>query len=117
MSMICEAVIVVGYGSDNDAMETLNAALAAADTERRQHFRRINMDGAGGTKFFCSDVWAGAFNYLPPSTIERAVADAEWAAPEDVVLTIDPSEWEEDVDLRTTTVAALRQRLANEADA
>lgn len=62
MSYITNVLI---YGASEKDVEALNEWIKANDQERKQFLGRINMDAAGGTKFFTDDVWAAAFNYAP----------------------------------------------------
>lgn len=87
MSVITDATIHVHY-----ATEALHAALVKPfpfDVAREQRFVKIDTDHAGGTKVFCSDLYAGAFNFvgvydlsdwflaLPWSDVDTATLSAE----------------------------------------
>lgn len=52
-------------GASKDAMAKVNAWLNEHDTGRHQQFTEIDFDAAGGTKYWCRDVWAACFNYCP----------------------------------------------------
>ena len=73
MSYITDVLVVLDYIAP-DAEARLTNALPF-DTERQASLRRIDMDGAGGTKVFCSHVYAGAFNYLATEAFEDWVND------------------------------------------
>lgn len=63
MSYITDVVVVLDYIAPDDEARLL--APMEIDPDRRQSFSRIDMNGAGGVKVFCSRVYAGAFNYAP----------------------------------------------------
>jgi len=56
---------VVVMGAHRPAIAKLNHWLMENDTRKAQ-LLPIDMNGAGGTQHFVVDVWAAAFNYMPP---------------------------------------------------
>lgn len=64
MSYITDVVVVLDHIAPED--ETRLLGDLPFDSECRHSLARIDMEGAGGTKVFCSKVYAAAFNYLPP---------------------------------------------------
>ncbi|MGB7587415.1 MAG: hypothetical protein WBM00_01765 [Solirubrobacterales bacterium] len=108
MSVIAEVVVITAE-SEPAGFKALNDELVAIDSERSQQFLPIDMTAAGGTKAFCADVWAGAFNHLSPSQIEDAICAAPWEHPERVVVVINPYDYREDP--KTATVTELRKQL------
>lgn len=81
MSVTFEAMLIFEL-PDRDGMADLNRRLYEADTERHQQFNRIDMDHAGGTKFFTTEVWAACFNHFTPSDVEDCIAATQWRYPE-----------------------------------
>lgn len=87
MSYITDVVIVLDWISpENEAILT---APMPFDTDRHQSLRRIETEGAGGVKVFCSNIYAGAFNYLPEEfegwvieVLARAANAAVWMSTE-----------------------------------
>lgn len=70
---------VLVQGSVTKEIQALNEWLREADTERTQQFQQINMDSAGGTKWYVVDVWAAAFNYGPMEELLAKLRDpATW---------------------------------------
>ena len=105
MSWIDEALLYDCYGNA-EVIEQVNGELAERDPDRRQQFAPLDMDAAGGAKFFTGNVWAAAFNYVLPEHIKAAVAGASWRHPENVVLILDGDSYEEGAEV--WTVAQLR---------
>lgn len=62
MSVITHVLV---QGASPHDMAALNEWAFAADPERHQKFEMIDMDKAGGSKFFVEDVYAAAFNHFP----------------------------------------------------
>ena len=62
MSMMTHVLVM---GPSKDAMERVNAWLTENDKARGQQFTKIDFEQAGGSKFWCPDVWAACFNYMP----------------------------------------------------
>ncbi len=75
MSYIDEVIV---QGVSTRKMAEINAWLTTHDTERHQQFEQINMDAAGGTKFYASPVWAAAFNYPPAALLEHLKNPDTW---------------------------------------
>jgi hypothetical protein len=107
MSVICDALLFISKGRQGD-IEKVNEAIN--DEARGQGFERLDMQGAGGSKFFSGEVWAAAFNHVTPSRVEDAVASVDWADPEGVVLVLDPYDYNEPVTHRT--VNQIRKEIA-----
>lgn len=76
MSLITN-VIVYGMGEPT----ALNEWLLEHDDERQQQLQKIDMDAAGGVKFFVADVWAAALNYAPVGTLDavKRLTPPGWA--------------------------------------
>lgn len=87
MSLITDMVIFTGM-DEHDAMDRLNAWCGQNDP-RKQQFRPLDPDAAGGSKFFCGEVWAMAGNYFPHQQLIETFADFNWRYPEHVVLIVD----------------------------
>ncbi len=75
MSYITEVVV---FGAREQEIEPLNKWLYEEDSERHQQLMPINMDAAGGTKYFTTKVWAAAFNYVPIDLTEKLKDPATW---------------------------------------
>lgn len=86
MSYITKMVIYTAY--DDAAMARLNKWCAEHD-EREQQFERLDMDAAGGTKVFTSQVWAMAGNYFAAEALAEVFPTFGWLYPEVAVLIID----------------------------
>lgn len=107
MSMIVDFMVVSDFLGEDAAMAEVNEILDLIDTERQQQFRKIPVDDhAGGTKVFCQDVWAGAFNHLEPSRIREALCAGDWQFPDDVLILEASGDWE--IDLHAQSLAHLR---------
>lgn len=74
MSYITDILI---QGADEIEIEPLNEWLLEND-ERKQQFRKISMENAGGGKVYTSDVWAAAFNYVPLELCEKLRDPKTW---------------------------------------
>lgn len=113
MSVIVDAAILLS-GHEHDAIEAVNARLREEDTARRQQFQKLDVDKAGGSKWFTGEIWAAAFNHLIPHDIEEAVAVAPWRYPDEVVY------WQDAYDYlippHAQTVSELRSRVAAEGE-
>jgi hypothetical protein len=112
MSIIANVLLFLSM-KDRAAIDKLNEDLTRRDSERHQEFRELATEQAGGLKVFCAELWAGAFNHLPPSTIEDCVARAPWRYPESIVLVMDAYDYEQDP--RSMTVVELRAHREEEA--
>lgn len=110
MSVIFNAMLIFEL-SDRPGVEALNKLLYEVDTERHQQFGEINMDGAGGSKFFTQDVYAAAFNHLTPDDVEDCVCRASWRFPATVLYIRDLGDYhyDEDRSLSARTVEEMRQ--------
>ena len=75
MSYITEVLI---HGADERQIASLNDWLRESDVEGRQQFVRINMDAAGGAKYYTSKVWAAAFNYVPSALFAKLRDPETW---------------------------------------
>lgn len=107
MSVIVDFMVVSDFMGEDAAMAKVNEVLDLVDTERHQQFRKIPVDDhAGGTKVFCQDVWAGAFNHLAPSKIREALCVGDWHFP-DAVLVLEAS-GDYEIDLHAVSLAELR---------
>lgn len=115
MSVIFDAMLIFEL-PDPDGMRDLNLLLHIADPERRQTFNEIDMDGAGGSKFFTTDVWAAAFNHFTPADVEDCICAANWCHPQFVhyVRELGDYVYDEDVSITMRTVAQLRAKRAEE---
>jgi len=110
MSVIVDFMVVSDFMGEDRAMEEVNRELERLDTERHQQFRKIPVDDhAGGSKVFCQDVWAGAFNHLVPETIRQALCAGGWKFP-DAVLVLEAS-GDYEIELHATSIEDLRKRL------
>ena len=108
MSVIVDFMVVSDFMGEDKAMAEVNRQLDRTDTERHQQFRKIPVDAhAGGTKVFCQDVWAGAFNHLIPETIREALCAGGWRFP-DAVLVLEAS-GDYEIDLRARSIEELRK--------
>lgn len=104
MSYITDVVVVVWFARDEVEKELL--APLPFDTERHQSLRKLDMDGAGGSKYFMGDVYAAAFNYLLCDEFETWIRGLPWGNDRAVV-----SMLTEDMPLATFTVGTERERL------
>ncbi len=95
--MLTHALLYTGLNGEADAVAHVNAALAKAEDGGRgdQAFNEIEMNEAGGRKFFTHGVYAAAFNYMPHQALRDALDAAPWRAPWDVVLIIDADDLDE----------------------
>ena len=76
MSYITEAVIWLdSAGKDVRAAVSLPLPF---DEVRHQQFRLLDTEPAGGSKVFCSDVYAGAFNYVSGDDLEEWFKALPW---------------------------------------
>jgi hypothetical protein len=73
---------------DRDAMARLNEWCAAEDDMRGQQFQPLNADEAGGSKVFCSAVWAMAGNHFPAELLAAALPSFGWRSPTSVTLLV-----------------------------
>lgn len=113
MSVIVDFMLVADFPGEGSCVEEVNSELWRTDTERHQQFRKIPVDDfAGGSKVFCEDVWAGAFNHLTPETIREAICGAEWRYP-DTVLVLEAS-GDYEIPLCVHSVKELRDSLASD---
>lgn len=76
MSWITEVTVL---GAEQPAIDALNEWLAEHDVARHQRLEPIDMEHAGGTKLFTTDVWAAAFNYLPIGFLEKLREPTSWS--------------------------------------
>ncbi len=89
MSHITNVLIQGARPSDIDK---LNEWLRVND-EREQQFNKIDMDAAGGVKYYVVDVWAAAFNYGPVGDLIPKLRDpATWLSPLSVAVIVDGEE-------------------------
>lgn len=75
MSYITDVVI---YGAKKEAMDNVNAWLQENDPERHQALQPLDVDVAGGSKFFTSSIYAAAFNYMPLDLIDLLKKPETW---------------------------------------
>jgi hypothetical protein len=118
MSVTFEAMLIL-TPSDFKAIEALNEALYRADNERHQQFKPIQMDGAGGSKYWTTDVYAACFNHLTPHDVEACVRDAPWRYPEWVLYIVERGDYHmpdhgDESPLSARTIAEI-QAATNEA--
>ena len=113
MSVITDC-LVYGHLEITGEMEQVNERLAVIDEVRGQQFREVSFEHAGGVKFFCGEVWAGAFNHLPPSSIVEAIVATpttrsyrDW---DDAIVIMDPYDY--DVLVWAKSVKQLREEAA-----
>lgn len=108
MSVIFDAMLIPQL-PEREAIAALNKALHDKDAERHQTFNEINMDHAGGSKVFTTDVYAAAFNHFVPSDVEDCICDAPWRAPAWVlyVRELGDYHYDEETSLTAVTVEAL----------
>lgn len=111
MSHIVDALLYLTL-EEPRALAVLNRSMERHDEERQQHFHKVEMDPPG-SKVFCGEVWAGAFNHWLSSDIERLVAGAPWKVPERVILIVDP--YDSDEDPRASTAHELQVGAMNKA--
>ncbi len=85
MSYITDVIVYDAHAAD---VERLNDWLRENDPRKQQlvNVRPVLEDAAGGTKWFVSDTWAAAFNYLPDEFEEKLRDPASWRAPVGVVI-------------------------------
>jgi hypothetical protein len=109
MSVTFEAMLMAAT-READAMRELNLLLAAKDSARRQGFVEIDMSGAGGSKSFCSKIYAACFNHLAPGDVEECICAAPWRGPDWVLYVYDLGDYYygEGTSLRAQTVQELR---------
>jgi hypothetical protein len=113
MSVIFDAMLIPQL-PEREAIDALNKALYFKDTDRHQQFGKLNTDQAGGSKAFCTDVYAAAFNHLIPDEVEDCICAAPWQAPAWVLYVRDLGDYHynEDTSLIAVTVEALRAERA-----
>lgn len=92
MSLITPVMLI---GVHEEDIKQVNEWLLENDKDRKQQLQQINMDEAGGNKFFTTKVWAAAFNYLPAG-FEEFVTQLEWPKSYDVKLLIE-YEWDDEM--------------------
>lgn len=85
MSVFFNALIIDGGPSDRKAIIELEDLMKSADPEREQTFNKIDMDSAGGSKWFTNDVYAGCFNHFIPDDIEKCIEKTKWEYPDSVI--------------------------------
>lgn len=93
MSFTTAYMVIVPHYEKLDAMHGVNRELYWADKERHQQFNQCQMNDAGGSKYFTTDVWAACFNHLTPEVIETALAGGEWSRPNEVFVFWDPEDF------------------------
>lgn len=110
MSVTFDAMLVLAL-RDNEAMRELNRLLHIKDEARHQTFNAIDMDGAGGSKFFTTDVWSACFNHFAPDDVEQCVCSTSWRHPDWVLYVRDLGDYhyDETNSLSAQTVTQLRQ--------
>lgn len=107
MSVIFNAMLVFEM-ADRQGVEALNRLLHKADSERHQQFAKIDMGGAGGSKYFTGDVYAAAFNHFIPNDVEDCIRATPWRNPNWVLYVRDPGDYDHgdgDRSLSAQTVA------------
>jgi hypothetical protein len=87
MSYMTQAVVVTSVLEDQDQLDALNVALNQMG--HKQRFEKLSTREAGGTKVFCGQVWAAAFNYIRSEDIRAAVKSVGWAEPSTVFLLLE----------------------------
>lgn len=79
MSYITEAVVWTDIAG-TEALAALSAPLPF-DTQRQQRFGELEVtNSAGGSKFFCSGVYAAAFNYVAGEDLEEWFKSLPWGS-------------------------------------
>ena len=68
---------VLVQGARQEQIDALNEWLSEHD-DRQQRFEKIDMDAAGGTKYYVADVWAAAFNYMPIDLLAKLRDPETW---------------------------------------
>jgi hypothetical protein len=104
VSVICDAAILA-HGFDVFEVGVDIGVPIEGDT-RSQGFAKLDDEAAGGSKVFCSEVWAGAFNHVVPSDIEDHVAAMPWPRPERVFLYVNAYDY--DIDPYVKSIAQIR---------
>lgn len=111
MSVIFAAMLVTVL-PENEAIRELNRLLHIKDEARHQTFNEIDMDHAGGSKVFTTDVYAAAFNHFIPSDVEDCICQAPWRAPQWVLYIREMGDYDygdgDESSLTAQTVADLR---------
>lgn len=77
MSYITDAVILVAFAREEEHLHE-RIVMPLPFDRRGQSFRKIDMDGAGGCKFFSSDVYAAAFNVVDGEELEAWFKSLPW---------------------------------------
>jgi len=83
VSVITDALLVTSSG-DRDGIACVNAWLMEHD-QGRQQFYPISLDGAGGSKVSCVDLYAACFNHVDVYGLADAISAAPWQIPSRVV--------------------------------
>lgn len=87
LSLITDMVIVADLNED-EAMARLNAWCAENDEHRQQWFEQLDVDAAGGVKFYTGQVWAMSGNYFPHEKLAEAFPTFGWRYPDSVILIV-----------------------------
>lgn len=77
VSQITEVVLFVDVSGDQ-ALESYFMTNSLDPEGRRQHLLKLDTESAGGTKVFCSMVYAAAFNYVHPSDVKTYLDKVPW---------------------------------------
>lgn len=89
MSVISHVLITHCEGSTSPAIANLSAWCVENDPERQQVPTEIDMDYAGGRKFFVNHVLAMAANYFPAEKLAEAFPTFGWHLPLEAVLIVE----------------------------
>lgn len=95
MSVVSNAVIHMDldFGSNSAIHTAIREKIFTSGRGVEQSFELIDLSGAGGSKDFESDVYAGAFNYVPSSEIVEWFKSLPWRDYDTATLTIDGNDF------------------------
>lgn len=85
VSLITDAVLTVFYAP----REIEFTEVLEFDIDRRQSFRKVDTEHSGGSKVFCSDVYAASLNYVTPSSLTEWFKGLGWGTVCSAILVYD----------------------------
>ena len=90
MSWITDVMLWVEHDYDNELKAAITSPIAS--DPRGQRLVKLDTEAAGGTKVFCSAIYAAAFNYVSPSEVIAHLETVPWSEYATAVAVISPEE-------------------------
>jgi hypothetical protein len=76
MSLLTEVTVIVETCPGDRFTAAITAPLDG--DPRGQSLRKLDTDGAGGSKWYCSGIYAAMFNYVTPSDVKDFLDSLDW---------------------------------------